>query len=291
MKPSIQILQNGLGAIAGRYRLILSDVWGVVHDGLAAHPAACAALERFRAAGGIVVMVSNAPRPHPSVIAQLRHLGVPDSAHDAVVTSGDVTQALMRERAGRKVFHIGNARDEPLFEDVDAERVPLDEADYVVCSGLADDDRETLDDYRDTLAACRARDLPLICANPDLVVERGHRLIVCAGTLADHYESLGGKVVQAGKPHPPIYRRALQHARAIAGREIAAAETLAVGDALRTDVAGAAGLGVDCLFLAAGIHTAELVGADGALDPGALDRLCAVAGVAPRYASERLRLA
>jgi HAD superfamily hydrolase (TIGR01459 family) len=283
VNPSPQLLVNGLGAVAGRYRLILSDVWGVVHDGLAAHPAACAALTRFREGGGIVVMVSNAPRPHPSVIAQLRHLGVPDSAHDAVVTSGDVTQALMRERAGRKVFHIGNARDEPLFEGVDAERVPLAEADYVVC-----DDRETLDDYRATLAACRARDLPMVCANPDLVVERGHRLIVCAGTLADHYESLGGKVIQAGKPHAPIYRQALLLARRIAGRDIAPSETLAVGDAMRTDVAGAAGLGVDCLFLAAGIHAADLLPGGDALDQAALAGLCARAGVVPRYAATRL---
>jgi HAD superfamily hydrolase (TIGR01459 family) len=279
---------DGLAALAAGRRLILSDVWGVVHNGIAAHPAACDALARFRAGGGIVVMVSNAPRPHPSVIAQLELLGVPPTAYDAVVTSGDVTVGLMRERKGQRVFHIGADKDEPLFEAEPAERVPLERADYIVCSGLANDEVETLDDYREVLAAGRARGLRMICANPDLLVERGHRLIVCAGTLADHYASLGGEVTHAGKPFLPIYRAAMALAEAIAGRAIAPAETLAIGDALRTDVAGAAALGVDCLFLAAGIHAGELLAADGGVDGGALARLVARSGAAPRHVAARL---
>jgi HAD superfamily hydrolase (TIGR01459 family) len=278
----------GLSALAGRYRVILSDVWGVVHDGLTAHPAAGEALARFRQGGGTVIMVSNAPRPHPSVIRQLDALGVRRDAYDAVITSGDMTAALMRARPGEPCFHIGSPRDEPLFEEVPAERVPLERAAYVVCSGLADDEAETLDDYRDLLARCRRRGLPMICANPDLVVERGDRMIVCAGALADHYASLGGEVTYAGKPHPPIYAAALARAADIAGRTVMRGEVLAIGDAMRTDVAGARGIGVDCLFLAAGIHAAGLFDAEGTLDRAAVDALAERSGETPRFAMARL---
>jgi HAD superfamily hydrolase (TIGR01459 family) len=278
----------GLSALSDRYRVILCDVWGVVHDGVTPHPAAGEALARFRQGGGIVVMVSNAPRPHPSVIRQLNDMGVRPDAWDAVVTSGDVTVSLMRERRGQPCFHIGAPQHDALFADEPAERVDIAKARYIVCAGLVDDENETLDDYRDLLARCRAHGLPMICANPDLVVERGHRMIVCAGTLADHYASLGGEVVYAGKPHPPIYGLALAKAAEIGGRAIDRDATLAIGDAMRTDVAGARGLGVDCLFLAAGIHTAELFDGAGRLDRPAVARLAKMAGEAPRYVMERL---
>jgi HAD superfamily hydrolase (TIGR01459 family) len=280
------ILDSGLSAIAPAYRLILSDVWGVVHDGLKAHPEACAALALFRTGGGRVILISNAPRPFPSVVEQLGHLGVAADAYDAIVTSGDVSRTLIMARAGQKAFHIGHARDEPLFAGTGVQRVALVEADYVVCSGLANDETETVEDYRETLAACHARRLPMICANPDLVVERGHRLIVCAGALADAYRAIGGEVVYAGKPHRPIYDECLAKAATL-GFAGGRAGILAIGDAIRTDVAGADALGLDCLFLAAGIHAAELIDGDGLLDesrlPGFLSR-----GPAPRYVAKRL---
>jgi HAD superfamily hydrolase (TIGR01459 family) len=277
----------GLAPLAESYRVIISDVWGVVHNGISPYPAAGNALAAFRKGGGIVIMVSNAPRPHPSVIAQLGQIGVRPDAYDAIITSGDVTVSLMRARRGQPCYHIGAPQHDALFIDEPAERVAIGKARYIVCAGLVDDENDTLDDYRDALAECRQHDLPMICANPDLVVERGHRMIICAGTLADHYASLGGEVIYAGKPHRPIYELALAKAVEIGGKPVDLAKTLAIGDAMRTDVAGARQLGVDCLFLAAGIHTAELF-PDGALDRAAVARLSATAGEAPRYAMERL---
>lgn len=266
---------SGLSEIAGRYDVVFSDVWGVVHNGLAPHAAAGDALARFRAAGGVVVMISNAPRPAWSVVGQLNHIGVKPDAYDAVVTSGDVTQRLARAENGKRCLHIGASRDEPLFEGLDVARVDVDQADFVICSGLVDDDNETAEDYRPLLGKVLARSLRLICANPDLVVERGERLIPCAGAIAAIYEEMGGEVVQAGKPHRPIYEATAAKAEAILGRPLDRRRVLAVGDAIRTDAAGAADFGIDCIFLSAGIHAAELHGAEDALDQDLLSAFLA----------------
>jgi HAD superfamily hydrolase (TIGR01459 family) len=252
-------LIDGLRTLADRYDLILCDVWGVLHDGLVAFPPASDALTQFRAKGGQVVLVSNAPRPGNSVASQLDKLGVPRAAYDAIITSGDLTRSAVMERIDRVVHHLGPPRDLPIYEGLDVRFGPIDRADYVVCSGFDDDDDETVDDYRPRLEAMRLRNLWMVCANPDLVVERGDKLVPCAGALALAYEEMGGEVYYAGKPHRPIYDEALKIAAQISGRDTIAPErVLAVGDAIRTDIAGASALGVDSLLVARGIHAVEL---------------------------------
>lgn len=272
-QPDIELV-SGLQSLADRYDLILCDVWGVLHDGLRAFPSAGDALTRYRAGGGAVVLVSNAPRPGLDVTRQLDSLGVPRTAYDTVVTSGDITRAVVADRGAQTLYHLGPARDLNLFAGLPARTADLAAADYVVCTGLFDDEHETVEDYAPTLRAMRERDLWMVCANPDIVVERGHRLIPCAGALAAAYEALGGTSFAGGKPHRPIYEAALQAAESLIGGKPELARVLAVGDALRTDVAGARAFGIDSLLVARGIHAAELGFAAGRLDFGrALDWL------------------
>jgi HAD superfamily hydrolase (TIGR01459 family) len=273
--------------LAPQYDVVLSDVWGIVHNGAIAHAAAGAALRRFREAGGTVVLITNAPRPRDAVARQIEGFGVDPAAYDAIVSSGDVTRAEVTERAGQSVFHLGPERDKPIFAGLDVRFAPLEQADYAVCSGLFDDHTETPDSYRDMLAAMRARDLFMVCANPDLVVERGHELVYCAGALADAYASQGGKVLYAGKPHAPIYSRALGLAEAARGRPVTRGRVLAIGDSVRTDLTGANEFGIDCLFVTAGIHAEEL-GTRDEPDPAALRDLFAAAGHLPKAVMRRL---
>jgi HAD superfamily hydrolase (TIGR01459 family) len=249
---------EGLQPLAERYDLILCDVWGVLHNGVKAYEAASDALTRFRAKGGRVVLVSNAPRPGASVGTQLDGFQVPRSAYDAIVTSGDLTRLAIQERIDKVVHHIGPPRDMPIYNGIDVRFGSIEEADYVVCSGFDNDEEETVEDYRPQLEAMRRRNLLMVCANPDLVVERGHMILPCAGTIALAYEEMGGKVFYAGKPHRPVYERALAVASELAGHPIPKERVLAVGDAIRTDIAGAVGFGIDALMIARGIHAEEL---------------------------------
>lgn len=271
-----------LAPFASRYEVFLCDVWGVVHNGIAAFPAASEALTRARAAGVTVIMVSNAPRPGAVVRKQIARYGVPDSAYDEVIASGDVTRAELAARPGARVFHIGAERDLANYEGLDVTLVDLDHADLVVCTGPFHDDTETPDDYRELMARIKARDLLLICANPDVVVERGNRLIWCAGALAAVYDELGGKTIYAGKPHAPIYRLCFARAAALRGREVPRSRVLAIGDGLKTDLLGAARQEIDCLFVTRGIHAADL-GLDdkGGIDRDKLARAFAEAGATP----------
>ena len=256
---------TGLEELAPRYDVILCDVWGVLHDGVTAAPAAGEALTRFRAEGGRVVLISNAPRPGPSVVRQLDRLRVPRTAFDDIVTSGDLTRTAVAERRDLVVHHLGPERDKAIFTGLDVRFGTLDDADYVVCTGLLDDDADTVDDYHATLGRMAQRELLMICANPDLVVERGHVLIPCAGALAQVYEELGGPVFYAGKPHGPVYEAALARAARIVGQPASRARVLGIGDAIRTDIAGASRAGIASLFVARGIHTEELGLREGAL--------------------------
>jgi HAD superfamily hydrolase (TIGR01459 family) len=288
MSSALPAFTPRFAVLAAAYETVLSDVWGVVHNGVAAAPDACDALTRFRRQGGTVVLITNAPRPGEVVArSTLDRLGVPRAAYDGIVSSGDVTRALIGERPGKRVFHIGPGRDLPIFDGLDAPTVPLGNADYVVCSGLHDDTRETPQDYHDLLARMRARRLVMICANPDVVVERGDTLVYCAGAIADLYAAAGGEVIYAGKPHRPIYEQALAIAEAARGRAPERHRVLAIGDSMRTDVKGAAAFGVDCLFLTAGIHAEELGGRN---DPDAtvLANLFAAAGTVPKAVMHRL---
>jgi HAD superfamily hydrolase (TIGR01459 family) len=244
---------DGLSTIAGGYRALLCDVWGVVHNGVRAFPATLEALSRFRAeTGGTVILVTNAPRPAAAVADQLVGLRVPDDAWDSIVTSGDVTRAAVAARPGASVYHLGPDRDLGFYEGLDVVLVPAEEAELINCTGLFDDDVEGPEDYREMLAGFIGRGLPMVCANPDVVVERGDRLVYCAGALAKLYEELGGSVLLSGKPHPPIYDAAMEHAGLTDRRQV-----LAVGDGLYTDIRGACDAGIDALFISGGIHSED----------------------------------
>lgn len=256
---------SGLAELARHYDVILCDVWGVLHDGLVGFPAARDALARFQAGGGTVVLVSNAPRPGRVVAPQLEALDV--AAYDAIVTSGDLTRAVVIERDGQSLFHLGPDRDLSIYDGLIVRFAAVDEADYVVCTGLVDDDTETPADYAPVLGRMRDRDLWMLCANPDIVVERGEHLLYCAGALAAAYEDMGGRTYYPGKPHRPIYDEALAVAGKLRGRAADRRRVLAIGDAIRTDVAGGRAAGLDVLMIARGIHAAEFGYEGGRLDP------------------------
>lgn len=245
-----------LEELTQQYDVIFSDVWGVLHNGVRAFPAASAALIEARRAGKAVVLITNAPRPHPGVASQLDLLGVPRESFDRIVTSGDVTRILIASSA-RRIHHIGPRRDLSIYDGLDVELVEIAEAEVVSCTGLADDDSEEPEDYAELLNDMVERRLPMICANPDIVVERGDRLIWCAGALARDYEALGGITLIAGKPHPPIYEAALKAASEVLGHPVERQNVLAIGDGIATDVKGAADQGIDLLFVSAGIHATE----------------------------------
>lgn len=247
---------TSLDEIASSYPVILCDVWGVVHNGVSRFPEACRALQRMREAGKAVVLVTNAPRPWANIAAHLDALGVPRDCWDRIVSSGDVTRDLIGQSA-RRIFHIGTEADEAIYDGLDVELVEEFEAGAVVCTGLYHDEVEEPSDYAEMLLRLRSRDLPFICANPDIVVERGDRLIWCAGALARDYGQLGGRTLIAGKPFRPIYEAALRAAGEVLGNEVGPADALAIGDGVLTDLKGAAGCGIDVLFISAGIHAAE----------------------------------
>jgi len=274
--------------LAFGYDVVLSDVWGVVHNSIVSFPEACEALQRYRAGGGTVIMITNAPRPGDEVIRFITRLGVPTDAYDGIVSSGDVTRAYVAEHLDQAILRIGPERDLPLYQGLEVRFAPVETADYAVCSGLFDDETETAEDYRPLLGRMRARNLFMVCANPDVVVERGERLVYCAGAIADLYQSLGGDVLYAGKPHRPLYDRALALAAAIRGQPAPLQRVLAIGDSVRTDLAGAAALGVDCLFVTAGIHAEEFGGRDEP-DLAAVGRKLTAAGLMPRAVMHRLR--
>jgi HAD superfamily hydrolase (TIGR01459 family) len=287
MSTSPPALTTHFATLAPRYDVLLCDVWGVVHNGIAATVESCAALVRFRSHGGTVVLITNAPRPGDFVQTFIDKLNVPRESYDAIVSSGDVTRALVAERAGERVFHVGPERDLPIFEGLDVELAPIERADFVVCSGLYDDTRETPQDYAKLIDEMRARKLAMICANPDVVVERGDHLVYCAGAIADLYAHAGGEVIYAGKPYRPIYEQAIARAQELRGHVVDHARVLAIGDSVRTDLKGAVAFNIDSLFVTAGIH-AEEVGGRERPDTAALGDIFAAAGVYPTAVMRRL---
>ena len=273
----------GLSAIADRYDVILSDVWGVIHNGKESFPAARQALARFGAERGPVVLISNAPRPSAAVHAQLDVLGVERTAWSAFVTSGDATRVLLSERAPGPAWAIGPERDAPLYEGLGLDFVGPREAAFISVTGPYDDVSEEPADYEARFRIAIDRGLEMICANPDLVVQRGSQLIYCGGALAQLYAKMGGKVIMAGKPYRPIYELCLQQAEQILGRKVDRDRVLCIGDAVATDALGANEQGLDVLFIASGIHGAETV-RDGRLDTDAVGRLLAKDGASAAYA-------
>ena len=268
---------TSLSDIAGEYDAILSDVWGVLHNGIEAHPSAVDALLRYRQSGGRVVLITNAPRPSPPIMEMLDRLKVPRDAYDAMVSSGDVTRAMIAPYRGQTLHYVGPpAENDGLFEGFDITLGPPEDAKAVIVTDLDNDD-QTPDDYTDRITVWLRHRLPMICANPDRVVEHGSQLIYCGGALADLYEARGGRIHMAGKPYRPIYDAALKAAEAAAGRPLDRSRILAIGDSVRTDAIGAANAGLDLLFVTGSIHAEEL-DAFGSPDPNAIRDLVAPSG-------------
>ncbi|HEX6860944.1 MAG TPA: TIGR01459 family HAD-type hydrolase [Caulobacteraceae bacterium] len=275
-------LPQGLSELAGQYDALLCDVWGVIHNGRESFPEACAALVRWRSEVGPVVLISNAPRPSIAIHSQLDHFKVPREAWSAFVTSGDATRALLAERAPGPCWSIGPARDAPLYEGLGLAFADAEDAAFVCVTGPYDDTVETPEDYRARFEVAADRGLEMICANPDRVVQRGDQLIYCGGALADLYEEMGGRVLMAGKPYRPIYDLALHEAGDVDPRRV-----LCIGDGVITDVKGAADHGLDCLFVARGIH-GDAAMKDGKLDAGLVQGLLAEEDLTAKYAMSDL---
>jgi len=289
-------LVRGLAELAEAFDLLLCDVWGVLHDGLAAFPDAVLALRRFRAKGGRVVLVTNSPSPSRIVSAQLLSIGVAHDAYDSIVSSGDVTAALLVARKDAMLFPLGAFEGTDLHDEVCRLRggpprlAPIETADLVLCTVYVDPERESLTDYDTRLELCLARRLDLVCANPDIVVQHGNQLYYCAGAIAERYAAAGGRVLMAGKPFPPIYEVALGLARKAVGGEIDRSRVLVIGDAMRTDIQGAHDQGLASLFVTSGIHRDELhaEGKNGELDAAAYRQFLAAADFAPTAAIAEL---
>jgi HAD superfamily hydrolase (TIGR01459 family) len=280
-RPSVPLIER-FAPLAADYDVLFCDVWGVVHNGVAAFADACDALARFRSGGGTVILLTNAPRPAAAVARILDRFGVPRTAYDAIVSSGDVTRGVVEQKLNESMFHIGPSRDLPIFDGLNVIFAPIESADYVVCSGLFDDTTETPESYREMLGLMRARRLFMVCANPDVVVERGDTLIYCAGAIADAYGALGGEVLYCGKPYMPIYETALEKVASLrGGTRPPLNRVLAIGDSVRTDLSGAAAFGLDCIFVTSRLH-AEAYGSREAPDVAALNAMFAAAGVTPK---------
>lgn len=245
---------SSIAALAGTSDAWICDIWGVMHNGVRAFAPAVEACRAFRKRGGTVVLVSNAPRPFGSVARQIEGLGVTSDAYDGIVSSGDVTRDLLGPWQGRPLLHIGPERDRPVFEGLDIRFAAEADAEVVALTGLYDDTREAPGDYAVLFNRLLRRNVPVICANPDLQVERGAVLVYCAGALAELYGSLGGTVVYAGKPHLPIYDTAFAMIERVRGQPVPRERILAIGDGLRTDMDGAHAARLRPVFIASALH-------------------------------------
>jgi len=249
---TIRSLDN-LAELHDHYDVVFCDVWGVLHNGVSVFELAERALIKAREAGKIVILLTNSPRTFGEVISQLASIGAREDCYDAVVTSGDATRSLIAQ-APRRLFLIGTYFDPALFDGLDCELVEEFEAEGVLVTGLNDDQNETPEDYRQQLERLRGRNLPLICANPDIEVGHGDKRLWCAGALARDYALLGGRVFVAGKPHAPIYALAQARAQELLGYQPEKKRILAIGDGILTDVKGAQSNNLDVIYIAGGIH-------------------------------------
>jgi HAD superfamily hydrolase (TIGR01459 family) len=292
---TLPTLLSQFRTLAREHDALICDVWGVLHNGRTAYLEAADALREFRHSQGPVILLTNAPRPVADLEEIFEKIGVPLDCYDAIVTSGVAARDDLARRAyGRalKILHLGPERDRGVFAGLRVEHDAVEtraaavkavrKAEIVLNTGLYDDNTETPEDYRGLLQAMKAKNLIMLCANPDIVVERGDKLIWCAGALARDYEKLGGDVVYFGKPHKPIYDTVLARAARIAGRPIA--RPLAIGDGADTDIKGANAMGIDALFIAQGVHAAQL----GDLTADGLAQFFAVPGVHAKAAMRTL---
>jgi HAD superfamily hydrolase (TIGR01459 family) len=295
-----QIL-DALSQVAADYDVLYCDLWGCLHDGKSPFPEAVAALRAFRAGGGKVLLLTNAPRPKPSVLKQLARIGVPEDCYDDLVSSGDAAQyGLVTGAVGRRVHHVGPDKDKVFFTELSDDvrliaateppftLVPLDQAEGLVVTGLLDDLTETPDDYRAALLSAKTRGLKLLCANPDIVVDLGDKRLYCAGALAQAYDAMGGRSLYFGKPHPPIYDLARRRLAALPGLPDDP-RILAIGDGIATDIQGAGGEGLDALFVTGGIAAANFGPNADSPDPHLLEDWLEDQQLDPIYAIGRLR--
>ena len=289
---------SSLSDISDQYKAVFCDLWGCLHDGITPFAEAVRALEKYKAEGGIVLLLTNSPRPKQGVIDQLRQIGVSDDLWDEIATSGDSARlALSSGLVGHKIFHLGPDRDlgfyEPGTTDLlqgleKIERVPLDEAQGIVCTGLFNDETETPEDYRALLLEAKNRGLKFLCANPDIVVDRGSKRVYCAGALAAAYTEMGGTSLYFGKPHPPIYDLARLRLTRLTGNSIPDRKVLCIGDGIGTDIRGAMGEDIDALFITGGLAAAETKTTRHP-EKAALDNYLATHQYDPRYSIGHLR--
>lgn len=290
MTPIIDSLDD----ISNRYGAVFCDLWGCLHDGLKPFPGAVAALTKFRAKGGIVVLLTNAPRPRASVERQLEKIGVARDCWDTITTSGDSARAAMFQGVvGSRVYHIGAPHDGAFFEplkilanSVSVERVPLREAEGIVCTGPFDPMADP-DVNRPDFLYAKTKGLKLLCANPDIVVDRGDIREWCAGALAKLYTEMGGESLYFGKPHPPIYdlaRRRLAQIKPVPDHRI-----LCIGDGIHTDIQGGMGENLDTLFITGGLAAADMGPDRNHPDPARLQAYIAAYQLSPTAAIGLLR--
>lgn len=284
-------LLSGLSAVSDQYDAVFCDIWGVIHNGRQHFPPAYEALKRFKADRGPVVLISNSPRPRDSLVAQLASLGIMEDGFSAVISSGDATREYLRKFAPTgPAWRIGDPREQSLYEgiDIDLDGTP-ETAAFISCTSPYNDETDTVEQYRTDFEAAIQNRQVMICANPDKVVQRGDKIIICAGSLADLYAAMGGEVIMAGKPYAPIYDMCYAELDRQTGRAHDKSRILAIGDGLPTDVLGANGQGLDLLFIAAGIHALEATDDAGKLDPLLLKKLLDVQAAQARYVAEALR--
>jgi HAD superfamily hydrolase (TIGR01459 family) len=278
-------LIDSLAEIADAYDALYCDLWGCYHNGLRPYPAAVAALRAFRARGGKVILLTNAPRPGTAVARHLASMNAPEDSWDAIVSSGDAARhEVAIGHFGRRVEHVGPDRDLPFFDGIDVERVAREDAESVVVTGLYDDETETPEDYAEAIAAWRARGFRMLCCNPDVIVDRGEQRLYCAGAIAEAYEAAGGEVVHAGKPHAPIYDLAAEVLEGLGG-----GRALALGDGIATDIAGGSAQGLDTLLVTGGLFAGAFGPDPERPDPALLEDWIARQTVRPTYAIGRLR--
>ncbi|QFU09622.1 UMP phosphatase [Rhodobacteraceae bacterium THAF1] len=286
---------HSLSEISEQYDALFCDLWGCVHDGIKALPEAVAALQAFRAKGGMVVLLTNAPRPRADVAEQIAKFGVPDDAWDTIATSGDAARvALFTGALGQKVYHIGEPRDQGFFEPLNLvenpvaiEQVPLSQAEGIVCTGPFDP-KANPDVLRPQLLEAKTRGLTMLNANPDMVVDRGDSREWCGGAVAQLYEQMGGAVLAFGKPHPPVYDMARRRLAEAGAASIPDERILAIGDGILTDVKGALLEKLDVLFVTGGLAAAE-TNVDGEPQPERLDAFLGREGFDPNYTIGMLR--
>ena len=285
---------TSLAEISDRYDALFCDLWGCVHDGLTPFADAIIAMQSFRAKGGTVMLVTNAPRPHEPVRKQLQQIGVPDNAYDGIATSGDSARAAMfRGAVGENIYFIGQTRDQDFFgplelvEDPKAiTQVTLEEAEGIVCCGPFDPLAD-LEEMRPQLLFAKTKGLKLLCANPDIVVDRGNTREWCAGALAKLFTEIGGESLYFGKPHSPIYDLARRRLNTV-GKSIPDSRILCVGDGVLTDIHGALGEKLDSLFITGGLAARETKTAYQP-DPQALDAYLTREMMQPTYSIGKLR--